>query len=146
MAGGTLSHIRVLDLTQRLAGPYGTQMLGDLGAEIIKLEPPGGDPTHNTPPHFVGGESTYYLSFNRNKRSIIIDLKAANCFANYWANATRWWKTTVPASWRAFLLITRHLKKIFPRWCIARYQVLARTGPTRSAARSIRSFRRYPGA
>ena len=75
MAGGTLSHIRVLDLTQRLAGPYGTQMLGDLGAEIIKLEPPGGDPTHNTPPHFVGGESTYYLSFNRNKRSIIIDLK-----------------------------------------------------------------------
>lgn len=75
MAGGPLSHIRVLDLTQRLAGPYGTQMLGDLGAEIIKLEPPGGDPTHNTPPHFVGGESTYYLSFNRNKRSIIIDLK-----------------------------------------------------------------------
>ncbi|MSQ53223.1 MAG: CoA transferase [Betaproteobacteria bacterium] len=75
MSGGPLSHIRVLDLTQRLAGPYGTQMLGDLGAEIIKLEPPGGDPTHKTPPHFVGGESTYYLSFNRNKRSVIIDLK-----------------------------------------------------------------------
>jgi CoA:oxalate CoA-transferase len=75
MAQGPLSHIRVLDLTQRLAGPYGTQMLGDMGAEIIKLEPPGGDPTHKTPPHFVNGESTYYLSFNRNKRSIIIDLK-----------------------------------------------------------------------
>ena len=77
MSGGPLSHIRVLDLTQRLAGPYGTQMLGDLGAQIIKLEPPGGDPTHKTPPHFVDGESTYYLSFNRNKRSIIIDLKEA---------------------------------------------------------------------
>ena len=75
MSGGPLSHLRVLDLTQRLAGPYGTQMLGDLGAEIIKLEPPGGDPTHKTPPHFVAGESTYYLSFNRNKRSIIVDLK-----------------------------------------------------------------------
>lgn len=75
MSGGPLSHLRVLDLTQRLAGPYGTQMLGDLGAQIIKLEPPGGDPTHKTPPHFVAGESTYYLSFNRNKRSIIIDLK-----------------------------------------------------------------------
>ena len=77
MSDGPLSHIRVLDLTQRLAGPYGTQMLGDLGAEIIKLEPPGGDPTHKTPPHFVAGESTYYLSFNRNKRSIIVDLKEA---------------------------------------------------------------------
>ncbi|MFM9972347.1 MAG: CaiB/BaiF CoA transferase family protein [Burkholderiales bacterium] len=76
MSGGPLAHIRVLDLTQRLAGPYGTQMLGDLGAQIIKLEPPGGDPTHKTPPHFVAGESTYYLSFNRNKKSIIIDLKA----------------------------------------------------------------------
>ena len=75
MSYGPLSHLRVLDLTQRLAGPYGTQMLGDLGAQIIKLEPPGGDPTHKTPPHFVAGESTYYLSFNRNKRSIIIDLK-----------------------------------------------------------------------
>lgn len=75
MARGPLEHIRILDLTQRLAGPYGTQMLGDLGAEIIKLEPPGGDPTHKTPPHFVAGESSYYLSFNRNKRSIIIDLK-----------------------------------------------------------------------
>ena len=72
---GPLSHIRVIDLTQRLAGPYATQMLGDLGADIIKLEPPGGDPTHRTPPHFVAGESTYYLSINRNKRSIIVDLK-----------------------------------------------------------------------
>jgi len=75
MTGGPLTDIRVLDLTQRLAGPYGTQMLGDLGADIIKLEPPGGDPTHRTPPHKVGGESTYYLSVNRNKRSIIVDLK-----------------------------------------------------------------------
>jgi crotonobetainyl-CoA:carnitine CoA-transferase CaiB-like acyl-CoA transferase len=74
-AGGPLSHVRVLDLTQRLSGPYGTQMLGDLGADVIKLEPPGGDPSHRTPPHFVGDESTYYLSINRNKRSIIVDLK-----------------------------------------------------------------------
>jgi crotonobetainyl-CoA:carnitine CoA-transferase CaiB-like acyl-CoA transferase len=74
-AAGLISHVRVLDLTQRLAGPYATQMLGDLGADIIKLEPPGGDPTHRTPPHMVAGESTYYLSINRNKRSIIVDLK-----------------------------------------------------------------------
>ncbi len=74
-ARGPIPHIRVLDLTQRLAGPYGTQMLGDLGADVIKLEPPGADPTHRTPPHLVAGESTYYLSINRNKRSIIVDLK-----------------------------------------------------------------------
>lgn len=72
---GPIPQIRVLDLTQRLAGPYGTQMLGDLGADIIKLEPPGADPTHRTPPHSVAGESTYFLSINRNKRSIIVDLK-----------------------------------------------------------------------
>ena len=74
-SGGLLSHLRILDFTQRLAGPYGTQMLGDMGADIVKVEPPGGDPTHRTPPHYVAGESTYYLSFNRNKRSIILDLK-----------------------------------------------------------------------
>lgn len=75
---GPLSHLRVLDLTQFLSGPFATQILGDLGAEIIKVEAPGGDMTRGLPPHFVGEESAYYLSVNRNKRSIVLDLKSAD--------------------------------------------------------------------
>jgi crotonobetainyl-CoA:carnitine CoA-transferase CaiB-like acyl-CoA transferase len=72
---GPLSHIKVLDLTTHLAGPYGTMILGDLGAQIIKLEAPGGESTRHLPPHFIAGNSTYFHSINRNKRSIIVDLK-----------------------------------------------------------------------
>ena len=72
-----LKGIRVLDLTQFLSGPYATQILGDLGADIIKLEPPSGDPIRAVPPHFVGADSVYYLCINRNKRCIAIDMKVA---------------------------------------------------------------------
>ena len=70
-----LSGIRVLDLTQFLSGPFATQILADLGADVIKLEPPQGDPVRAVPPHFVDGDSVYYLCVNRNKRSIAIDMK-----------------------------------------------------------------------
>ncbi|MFT4648084.1 MAG: crotonobetainyl-CoA:carnitine CoA-transferase CaiB-like acyl-CoA transferase [Planctomycetota bacterium] len=67
----------VLDLSRILAGPYCTMMLGDQGADVIKVEQPGvGDDTRTWGPPFVGGESAYYLSCNRNKRSIAIDLKS----------------------------------------------------------------------
>ncbi len=75
-AGGPLSHIRVLDLTEFLAGPYGTQILGDLGAEIIKIESVHGDSSRSVPPNFVAGSSTYFACINRNKKSIVIDLKS----------------------------------------------------------------------
>ena len=74
-ATGPLAGIRVLDLTQFLAGPYGTQILGDLGAEVIKLEAPAGDWSRTLPPHFVGDDSCYYLAVNRNKESVVIDIK-----------------------------------------------------------------------
>ncbi|MBU0616554.1 MAG: CoA transferase [Planctomycetes bacterium] len=71
-----LNGIRVLDLSRILAGPWCTMMLGDLGAEIIKVERPGtGDDTRTWGPPFAGGESAYYLCCNRNKKSIVIDLK-----------------------------------------------------------------------
>ncbi len=73
---GPLSHLRILDLTQFLSGPFGTQILGDLGAEVIKIEAPAGDMTRRLPPHFVADDSAYYLSINRNKHSVAIDMKS----------------------------------------------------------------------
>lgn len=73
-----LDGIRVIDLTRILAGPYCTMMLGDLGADVIKIELPGrGDDTrHWGPPFTEGGESAYFLSANRNKRSLTLNLKS----------------------------------------------------------------------
>ena len=77
---GPLSGVHVLDLSRVLAGPYATMILGDLGADVIKVEQPGGgDDTRLWGPPFIpsasGPESTYYLSANRNKRSLVLDLK-----------------------------------------------------------------------
>jgi formyl-CoA transferase len=74
---GPLDGIRVLDLTRVLAGPYCTMFLGDLGAEVVKVEQPGvGDDTRGWGPPFTGGESAYFLCVNRNKKSVTIDLKS----------------------------------------------------------------------
>ena len=70
-----LNGIRVLDLSRVLAGPYCTMVLGDLGADVIKVEAPEGDETRGWGPPFLEGESAYYLCVNRNKRSIVIDFK-----------------------------------------------------------------------
>ena len=75
-ADAPLKGIRVLDLTRVLAGPFCAMLLGDMGAEVIKVEEPGkGDDTRGWPP-FAGGESTYFMSVNRNKKSITLNLKA----------------------------------------------------------------------
>ena len=71
-----LQGVRVLDLSRVLAGPYATMVLGDLGADVLKVEhPERGDDTRHWGPPFAGGESAYFLSINRNKRSIGVDLK-----------------------------------------------------------------------
>jgi len=67
--------LRVIDLTHFLAGPYCGQHFADLGAEVIKLEPLEGDLTRTVPPHFVEGQSAYFLSLNRNKSSLALDLR-----------------------------------------------------------------------
>lgn len=72
-----LTDLRVVDLTRILAGPFATMMLGDMGAEVLKIERPGvGDDARGWGPPFVDGISTYFLSVNRNKRSVTLDLKS----------------------------------------------------------------------
>lgn len=72
---GALEGVRVLDLTRILAGPMCAMMLGDMGADVIKVEPPGtGDDTRTWGPPFVGGEAAYFLGLNRNKRSMTLNM------------------------------------------------------------------------
>ncbi len=71
---GPLSGIRILEVGHMLAGPYCGLLLGDLGADIIKIEPPEGDIARTVSPHFIGPHNEYFACLNRNKRSVVIDL------------------------------------------------------------------------
>src|SRR6266702_1252563 len=71
-----LAGIRIVDFSRVLAGPFCTALLSDLGAEVIKIEPPGGDDYRSVGP-FTDGESGLFAAMNRNKQSIVIDLKSA---------------------------------------------------------------------
>jgi len=72
---GALTGVRVIDLSRILAGPYCTQILGDHGADVIKVEPPQGDDTRAWGPPFVDGTASYFIGMNRNKRGIVLDLR-----------------------------------------------------------------------
>src|SRR5512133_378141 len=74
---GPLAGLLVADFSRILAGPYATMLLADLGAEVVKVEGPGGDDTRTWQPPVKDGVATYYLGVNRNKRSVALDLKDA---------------------------------------------------------------------
>lgn len=76
-ANGALHGVKVVDLTRVLGGPYATQVLGDHGAEIVKLEPPRGDEVRQWGPPFHEGDASYFIGVNRNKRSLAADLSRA---------------------------------------------------------------------
>ena len=78
---GPLAGLLVADFSRILAGPYATMLLGDLGAEVVKVESPTGDDTRSWQPPVRDGVSTYYLGVNRNKRSVALDLKDAEDLA-----------------------------------------------------------------
>jgi len=74
---GPLHGVRVIDLSRVLAGPFATMMMADLGADVIKVESPGGDDTRRWGPPWVAGESAYFTCVNRNKRGIVLDFRRA---------------------------------------------------------------------
>ena len=74
LPSGALSGLRVVDLSRVLGGPFCTQILGDHGAEVIKVEPPQGDDTRAWGPPFAGDTAAYFVGVNRNKRGIVLDL------------------------------------------------------------------------
>ncbi len=76
-AAGALAGLKVIDLSRVLGGPYCTQILGDHGADVIKVEPPQGDETRGWGPPFLGDAASYYIGVNRNKRAIALDLTKA---------------------------------------------------------------------
>jgi crotonobetainyl-CoA:carnitine CoA-transferase CaiB-like acyl-CoA transferase len=78
MSEGALAGITVIDLSRVLGGPYCTQILGDHGADVLKVEPPQGDETRGWGPPFTGDTAAYFTAINRNKRGIVLDLKQAD--------------------------------------------------------------------
>ena len=137
-----LEGIRVLDLTRALAGPFCTLMLGDYGADVIKIEIPGsGDDTRTWGPPFIGDESAYFLSINRNKRSLTLnfkDDKAKEIFLKLAKDADVVVENFTPGVMDRFGLGYDAVKKVNPGIVFCSISGLVRQGLIAAAPRTIR--------
>ena len=133
-ASGPLAGVRVIDLTSIVFGPYATQTLGDLGADVIKIEPPGGDTTRYTGPRVSADMASLFMGSNRNKRSIVLDLKVAKARdvllrmvdrADVFVHNMRPQKVEAFGSWPG-----RAVCSAIRGWSMQASMVFARTAPT----------------
>ena len=128
-----LEGINVLDLTRALAGPFCTLMLGDNGADVIKIEIPGtGDDTRQWGPPFIQGESAYYLSINRNKRSLTLNLrdpKANEIFLKMAASADVVVENFTPGVMSRFGLDYQAVKAVNPKIVYCSISGFGQDGP-----------------
>jgi crotonobetainyl-CoA:carnitine CoA-transferase CaiB-like acyl-CoA transferase len=135
---GPLAGFTVLDLTRVLSGPYCTMVLGDLGARIVKVEHPGrGDDTRHWGPPFVGAESAYFLSINRNKESVTLDFKPAEgreILERLIATADVLVENFRPGTLERAGFGWEALRDRFPRLVYASISGYGQTGPRRSEA------------
>ena len=131
-----LEGIRVLDLTRALAGPFCTLMLGDYGADVIKIEIPGaGDDTRHWGPPFVGEESAYFLSINRNKRSLTLNFKdpeAIKIFLQLAKDADVIVENFTPGAMARFGLDYETVKGVNPKIVYCSISGFGQTGPYQS--------------
>jgi CoA:oxalate CoA-transferase len=135
MMSQPLEGVRVLDLTHVMAGPFCTQTLGDLGAEVIKIERPGeGDPTRWMPPYTIKDQSLYFMALNRNKKSLTLNLKAPegkDIFYELTRKADVVMNNFTPGTMEKMGLGYEDLRKINPRIVWASVTGYGQTGPYR---------------
>lgn len=129
-----LGDITIIDLTRILSGPYCTLYFADLGATVIKVEPPGGDDTRSWGPPFIEGESAYFLSINRNKKSVVLDLKTGTgveTLENLIRQADVVVENFRPGTLERLGLGFPHLQELNPRLILASISGFGQTGPYR---------------
>ncbi|MEO5897574.1 MAG: CoA transferase [Vicinamibacterales bacterium] len=135
---GPLDGITVVDLTRVLSGPYCTMQLADMGARVIKIEHPGrGDDTRAWGPPFIGGESAYFLSINRNKESLTLDLKGPSAqpvIAALLEKADVLVENFRPGTMARLSLDYATLSARYPRLVYCSISGFGQTGPRRSEA------------
>src|SRR2546426_7917720 len=133
--GLPLQGLRVIDLTQDFAGPFCTMMLSDLGAEVIKIEKPdGGDETRAWGPPFINGVSYYFLSLNRGKKSVVLDLKtreAQRIIRKLVVDADIFVESSRPGRMARFNLDYPRLRRINKALVYASISSFGQTGPYR---------------
>jgi len=128
--------VRVLDLSRMLAGPYGSMLLADMGADVIKVEEPdGGDPMRVMgPPFLPEGESAYFLSINRNKKSVALDLtkpEGRRVFLDLAAEADVVWENFRPGVMERLGLAYAALARVNPRLVMCSISAYGQDGPYR---------------
>jgi formyl-CoA transferase/CoA:oxalate CoA-transferase len=132
-----LAGVRVLDLSRMLAGPYGSMLLADLGAEVIKIEEPqGGDPMRAMGPPFLGSdrESAYFLSVNRNKKSVALDLETPQgqaVFHDLCRVSDVVWENFRPGVMARLGCAPETLRRLNPRLVVCSISAFGQQGPYR---------------
>jgi crotonobetainyl-CoA:carnitine CoA-transferase CaiB-like acyl-CoA transferase len=135
--GGPLDGIKVLDLTYYASGPLGAMVLGDFGADVVKVEPPGGEPGRRLGVTFPGGWSTFFLALNRNKRSLCVDYRQPEGLAVLHDMAKTvdvLIENSRPGSWDKYGLSYEQLRSENPKLIYASVSGFGEVGPMRDWA------------